>query len=40
MSAEELLDTDLPITVLAEGPHGEVLVAEINGTLSRLVRRP
>jgi glucose/arabinose dehydrogenase len=39
-AAEELLDTDLPITELAEGPHGEVLVAEINGTLSRLVRRP
>ncbi len=38
-TAAEVLDTDLPITELAEGPHGEVLVTEINGTLSRLVRR-
>jgi len=34
---EEVLDTDLPITELTEGPNGEVLVVAINGTLARLV---
>ena len=40
LTVTELLDTDLPITELAAGPRGEVLVVAINGTLARLARAP
>lgn len=34
--ATELLDTDLPITLIALGPGGEVFVVSISGTVARL----
>ena len=39
-AVEEVIDTDLPITELVEGPDREVLVVAIDGTMARLVRLP
>lgn len=38
--ATELLDTDLPITQIAMGPDGEVLVVSISGSVARLLADP